>query len=148
MEPTLPAPHGPQGTPEAAGQRSPEKPLRLSREQAVEQPVEQPSPERPAQQEQQPSSQAASGTPPPMPVVPLPNDQPTTQQPQDDVPTDDAPLVAADEDLIEKEWVDKAKKIITDTKHDPYEQERAVSRLQAQYLKKRYGKELTMPQGE
>jgi len=144
MEPTLPAPNSPQGTPEVAAQRSPEKPLRLSPEQPVEQDL---TPERPAQQEQQPGGQAASGTPPPMPVVPLPSDQPVAQQ-QDYATNDDSPLVAADEDLIEKEWVDKAKKIITDTKHDPYEQEKAVSRLQAQYLKKRYGKELIMPQGE
>jgi len=143
MEPTLPAPNSPQGTPEVAVQRSPEKPLRLSPEQPVEQLT---TPERPAQQEQQPSTQAASGTPPPMPIVPLPSDQQSTQPQQGT--DDDAPLVAADEDLIEKEWVDKAKKIITDTKHDPYEQEKAVSRLQAQYLKKRYGKELIMPQGE
>lgn len=55
---------------------------------------------------------------------------------------DDTPQVAADEDLIEKEWVDKAQKIISATKQDPYQQERQVGKLQADYLKKRYGKEL------
>ncbi|MGK2896770.1 MAG: hypothetical protein ACSLEY_04205 [Candidatus Saccharimonadales bacterium] len=55
---------------------------------------------------------------------------------------DDNPSAAADEDLIEKEWVDKAKQIISTTKQDPYRQEREVGRLQADYLKKRYGKEL------
>jgi hypothetical protein len=55
---------------------------------------------------------------------------------------DDTPLLAADEDLIEKEWVDKAKKIILETKDDPYAREAAVTRLQADYLRKRYGKEL------
>ena len=52
------------------------------------------------------------------------------------------PAVAADDEVIEKEWVDKAKKIVADTKDDPYTQEKAVSKLQADYLKKRYGKEL------
>jgi hypothetical protein len=54
----------------------------------------------------------------------------------------DTPLVAADEDLIEKEWVDKAKKIVEETKDDPYRREQEVGKLQADYLRKRYGKEL------
>lgn len=53
-----------------------------------------------------------------------------------------APVAAADEDVIEKEWVDHAKKIINETKGDPYKREQEVSKLQKDYLKKRYGKEL------
>lgn len=52
------------------------------------------------------------------------------------------PVVAADEDLIEKEWVDKAKQIVATTKDDPHAREREVNKLQVDYLKKRYGKEL------
>jgi Txe/YoeB family toxin of Txe-Axe toxin-antitoxin module len=52
------------------------------------------------------------------------------------------PLAAADDDLIEKEWVDKAKKIVEETKDDPYRREQAVGQLQKDYLKKRYGREL------
>jgi hypothetical protein len=59
--------------------------------------------------------------------------------------TDDMPLVANDDDLIEKEWVDKAKKIIVQTKDDPYRREQEVGKLQADYLRKRYGKELGAP---
>lgn len=54
----------------------------------------------------------------------------------------DAPMVANDDDLIEKEWVDKAKQILATTKDDPYRREKEVSKLQVEYLKKRYGKEL------
>jgi hypothetical protein len=57
---------------------------------------------------------------------------------------DGNPLVAADEDVIEKEWVDKAKKIVAQTKNDPYIQEKEVSKLQADYIKKRYGKEIKL----
>ena len=52
------------------------------------------------------------------------------------------PAVASDDDLIEKEWVDKAKKIISETKNNPYQQEEDVSKLQVDYLKKRYGKKI------
>lgn len=55
---------------------------------------------------------------------------------------DDTPLVAADEDLIEKEWVDKVKKIIALTRDDPYERSRVITQLQIDYLKKRYNKTL------
>lgn len=58
----------------------------------------------------------------------------------------DTPAVAADEDVIEKEWVEKAKKVIAETKHDPFLQERAVSRLQADYIQKRYGKTVKLPE--
>lgn len=55
-----------------------------------------------------------------------------------------APLVAADEEVIEQEWVQKAKKIVADTKDDPYRQEQEVGRLQAEYIKKRYGKDIKL----
>lgn len=54
----------------------------------------------------------------------------------------DNPIVAADEDVIEKEWVDKAKKIITETKDDPHKRSERVNDLQKDYLQKRYGKVL------
>ena len=52
------------------------------------------------------------------------------------------PAVAADDDVIEKEWVDKAKKIVLDTKDDPHGRASKVNELQKDYLKKRYGKVL------
>lgn len=55
------------------------------------------------------------------------------------------PASAGDDDLIEKEWVEKAKKVVAETKHDPYLQGQEVSRLQADYLKKRYGKTVKLP---
>ncbi|HWZ65900.1 MAG TPA: hypothetical protein VNX65_03835 [Patescibacteria group bacterium] len=57
---------------------------------------------------------------------------------------DDNPLVAADQDLIESVWVKKAKMIVRETKGDPYLQETKVSQLQADYLKKRYGKDVKL----
>lgn len=81
------------------------------------------------------------------PVIPTALPVVTVSQPvQDDTQTvasdDDTPLTAADEDLIEKEWVEKLKKIITLTRDDPYERSRVIAQLQADYLKKRYNKVL------
>lgn len=55
---------------------------------------------------------------------------------------DDPLLVANDDDLIEKEWVDKAKQILAETRDDPYAREREIGRLQAEYIRKRYGREI------
>ena len=82
---------------------------------------------------------AAPALPTPVAVA-LPT--PTVNDPATTTTSDDAPLVAADDDLIEKEWVDRAKKIISETRDDPHRREQEVSKLQADYLKKRYGKEL------
>ena len=51
------------------------------------------------------------------------------------------PAIAADEDVIEKEWVDRAKKIVQDTQDNPYERSNQVTALQRDYQKKRYGRE-------
>ncbi len=79
--------------------------------------------------------------PPPtsIPLSQAPQALPTVQQVADDSV---GPTVANDDDLIEKEWVDKAKKIIAGTQNDPYKREQEVNRLQIDYLRKRYGKEL------
>lgn len=69
--------------------------------------------------------------PPPLPTV-----DPTVQ------PITDSPAIAGDEDVIEKEWVDKAKKIIAETKDDPFGRTERVNELQKDYLRKRYSKEL------
>ena len=74
----------------------------------------------------------------PQPPTPIVSDVSSTTNPS----MAGAPLVASDDDLIEREWVDKAKKIIIDTKEDPYRREREVALLQSDYLKKRYGREL------
>lgn len=50
------------------------------------------------------------------------------------------PLQAADNDLIEKEWVIKAKQIVEKTKDNPYEQQKAIEKFKADYMKKRYNK--------
>lgn len=77
----------------------------------------------------------------PVPIS-LPTPVVQTDDAQQPAVADDLPSTAADDDLIEKEWVDKAKQIINDTRDDPARREKEVGRLQADYLKKRYGKEL------
>lgn len=68
---------------------------------------------------------------------------PVQSQPQPTQQTSvNAPLVAADDDLIEKEWVDKAKEIIKQTGNDPHARTEQVGELQRSYLQKRYGKDL------
>ena len=54
------------------------------------------------------------------------------------------PAIADDVDLIEKEWVDKAKQIVERTKDDPYEQNEAMSKMKNDYLKKRYNRDIKM----
>lgn len=47
---------------------------------------------------------------------------------------------ADDVDLIEKEWVEKAKSIVAKTFNDPYLQNKAFGNLRSEYMKKRFGK--------
>ncbi len=56
------------------------------------------------------------------------------------------PATAQDGDLIEAEWVLKAEEIIARTKTDPHEQTLEISKLRAEYLKKRYDKTIVVPE--
>lgn len=51
-----------------------------------------------------------------------------------------APAIADDGDVIEKEWVEKAKQIVERTRQDPYNQTRELHKFKAEYLQKRYNK--------
>lgn len=136
MEPKLPTPNGGLEMPSVDyGKNLEQTPSVYQPERAIEQSRERGGEQMPA------------GQGPALPPVVVPEPVIPVGQPQvDDVATagvvTDAPMVAADEDLIEKEWVDRAKKIITDTKDDPYLREQEMGKLQRDYLQKRYGKEL------
>lgn len=62
-----------------------------------------------------------------------------SDQPMDVLPI---PEEAGDNDLIEKEWVLKAKQIVEHTAEDPFNQQEELSKMKAEYLKKRYNKDL------
>ena len=54
------------------------------------------------------------------------------------------PAVADDADLIEKEWVQKAKDIIKQTQSDPHVQSKELNIFKADYMQKRYNKVLKL----
>ena len=56
------------------------------------------------------------------------------------------PLAAADEDLIETEWVTKTEEVIAQTSGNPYAEEEAIEDLQIDYLQKRYGYQVKKPE--
>ncbi len=80
----------------------------------------------------------------------------TTTQPVDPLPINNVsttvasikdnnsaqPSIADDVDLIEKEWVEKAKQIVNQTKDDPRTQNKELNNFKAGYIKKRYNKEM------
>ena len=53
-------------------------------------------------------------------------------------------LIAEDVDLIEKEWVERAKDIVHKTKDNPYLQNQALTQMKVDYIKKRYNKDIQM----
>ena len=55
-----------------------------------------------------------------------------------------APEIADDIDLIEKEWVKKAKDIVDSTQGDPYEQNNQMNKMKVEYIKKRYNKDIKL----
>jgi hypothetical protein len=100
-----------------------------------------------AVQEVQPGVSSAGVSALPAPQLPISSPQAQNTASSVSVQTaksDDNPQGASEDEVIEKEWVDRAKMIVTQTREDPHEQEREVSKLQADYLKKRYGKEVRL----
>ena len=70
----------------------------------------------------------------PLPSIPITNVASTTGSSN--------PSVADDADLIEKEWVQKAKQIIAHTLNDPFLQSKEINLFKADYMQKRYNKVL------
>jgi len=89
-------------------------------------------------------SQPADPPPQQIPRAVLAQQAPSQSQLPTDQPVADlgAPIIADDNDLIEKEWVLKAKEIVARTRHDPYQQNKEVERIKADYMKKRYNKDI------
>lgn len=93
--------------------------------------------------------EAASAGGAPSPAVVAPVAQPDPFAPVAQAPGAAAqqaaagmPAIADDTDLIEKEWVLKAKEIVARTKQDPYQQNKEVERVKADYMKKRYNRDI------
>lgn len=134
----------PSPSPEMGGNQRREAPP-IAPEQApqpINPEVQPQSTERNEVQRQAPSEPVIIPAVPAQPFLPSPGPAQTTVAATQ--ATNDNPLVAGDDDLIEKEWVDKAKRIIQETRSDPYAQEKEVSKLQADYMKKRYGKDVKL----
>lgn len=85
---------------------------------------------------------AAPATAQPLPVLPpIPSTMPVTTVVPQTTPAA-APITTDEGDLIEKEWVNKAMQIVENTKEDPFQQSKQLSGLKADYLQKRYSKEI------
>lgn len=82
-----------------------------------------------------------------LPLPPNPGQNPAPQASQIDVQdtTQSAtPPVVDDGDLIEKEWVSKAKQIVEKNRNDPYKQSEELTVFRADYMKKRYNKNIKL----
>lgn len=100
-----------------------------------------------AQPEIQTSTPVASPQPQPMQQPSLQPAVASVQQPAVPAPSINvatAALIADDADLIEKEWVEKAKAIVAQTAHDPNLQTKEVGKIKADYMQKRYSKQLKL----
>jgi hypothetical protein len=56
--------------------------------------------------------------------------------------TQGSPVLAEDNDVMEKEWVDKAKQIVANTQGDPHAKSSQLSGLKEEYIHQRFGKEI------
>lgn len=82
-------------------------------------------------------SQAVTAIPA-IPIQPLITDDPQAT-------TAVTPVIADDNDVIEKEWVDKAKEIVARTQGDPHAKSNELTGLKKEYIQKRYGKTIATP---
>ncbi len=79
--------------------------------------------------------------------LPLPNPTPAAGQGSSTPAVQGTNLQTNDDsDLIEKEWVNKAKQIVERTRSDPHKQSEELTLFKADYLKKRYGKTIKVSQ--
>ncbi len=96
-----------------------------------------PGPSKPSQIDPPPLAPQQS------PSIPAPQNTTTPATGPIPIPVNDAlPSAAEDSDLIEKEWVNKAKYIVESTKNDPHLLNKELNKFKADYIQKRYHKQL------
>jgi hypothetical protein len=76
----------------------------------------------------------------PTPTMPVPTPSTTTGTSKGKKAAHTSDLPAHDVDLIEKQWVERAKTIVNQTQDDPYVQKKEISKAGADYIKKRFNK--------
>jgi hypothetical protein len=89
------------------------------------------------------------GTNDPAALTNIPSDQQTAQSVvTSGQPTAATPVVVADDvDVMEKEWVERAKKVIAMTSQDPYTESKEIAKLKASYMKQRFKKDIPLAEG-
>ncbi len=142
-----PQPVSPNQVPSVPAEQAPVAPPAPERQPAPAAPEV--APQAPAQAPP-PPQQPVAVPPPPAPIPPGVTPAPPVAAPQAPPPAPpvDNPATAGDVDVIEKEWVDQADKVIKRTQDDPYVEEEAVESLQQDYLKKRYNHDVKKPDGQ
>ena len=98
-----------------------------------------------------PQEQAVKPTTPSFPALSTPIAPPQSNPPSSDASTTTTaqtvlPAIADDNDLIEKEWVIKAKEIVEKTREDPHRQSTDMTIFRADYMQKRYNKTIKLPE--
>lgn len=105
------------------------------------------TPETASKRAEKQSVAAAEAAPAPMPtsIPAVSNPTPVNLQQTDASSTTiSTPTIADDNDLIEKEWVLKAKEIVAKTRNDPYKQNKDMNVVKADYMQKRYNKTIKL----
>lgn len=100
--------------------------------------------EGPAAPAEQAGKQAPQPSLPAVPDIPV-ADTPVIAVPVKDDTTSGFPAAdhsAKDIERIEPIWVDKAKAVIAQTREDPYKQKSEMSRVKAEYIQKRFNKQV------
>lgn len=72
----------------------------------------------------------------PQPIAPAGPSGVQTQGVTGTTPTDD------DDDSLDEEWIQKAKVIVDQTRADPYQQSKEISKVKANFLKTHYNKDI------
>ena len=128
---------------------SPEQPTQHSEQLEVPLGVSQASPEVGSFEagaerfEQRSEGQLQAGAPVALPPVAVSSTaQPADQSAVVKLTTSNNPATAKDSDSIEKEWIDRVKQTLKDTKDDPYKKEEEVKIIKMDYLEKRYNRKL------
>jgi hypothetical protein len=104
----------------------------------------------PSAPERAPGNGEQPGSSAPMPVAPVSQTPAAAAMAAPPMPAPPAaypsagPSQAADIDLIEREWVEKAKEIVERTRSDPHTQNKEINTFKAEYLKKRYNKDMKL----
>lgn len=101
----------------------------------------------PVQSDEQAQPQSAGMQNPNSAILPQPSSSDNQTPPTSHTQAQPPQKIEENKDLIDKSWVERIKQTANEYRHDPHEQNKKLTVLRAEFLKRQYNRDIKVDKG-